>query len=106
VAVVGSAIQRRGWRNFGPLRLAGHWSTGSAEIAIMLLSKRPKNFAQHRLSAPASNLCPDRPLMCAVVMFFTTGPKQHQLLSSGLTYGFRRTVQHIMGHHEVGSPSW
>src|SRR6478672_6880267 len=33
----------------------------------------------------------------AVVMFFTPGPNNIMLLSSGLTYGFRRTVPHIMG---------
>jgi threonine/homoserine/homoserine lactone efflux protein len=32
-----------------------------------------------------------------VVMFFTPGPNNIMLLSSGLTYGFRRTVPHIMG---------
>jgi threonine/homoserine/homoserine lactone efflux protein len=33
----------------------------------------------------------------AVVMFFTPGPNNIMLLSSGLTYGFRRTVPHIVG---------
>jgi threonine/homoserine/homoserine lactone efflux protein len=33
----------------------------------------------------------------AVVMFFTPGPNNVMLLSSGLTYGFRRTVPHIAG---------
>ena len=33
----------------------------------------------------------------AVVMFFTPGPNNIMLLSSGLTYGFRRTVPHIAG---------
>jgi len=33
----------------------------------------------------------------AVVMFFTPGPNNIMLLSSGLTYGFRRTVPHILG---------
>jgi threonine/homoserine/homoserine lactone efflux protein len=36
-------------------------------------------------------------VMFAVVMFFTPGPNNIMLLSSGLTYGFRRTVPHIMG---------
>src|SRR6266403_1673284 len=36
-------------------------------------------------------------LLFAVVMFFTPGPNNIMLLSSGLTYGFRRTVPHIMG---------
>jgi threonine/homoserine/homoserine lactone efflux protein len=31
------------------------------------------------------------------VMFFTPGPNNIMLLSSGLTYGFRRTVPHIAG---------
>ena len=33
----------------------------------------------------------------AVVMFFTPGPNNIMLLSSGLTYGFRRTLPHILG---------
>lgn len=33
----------------------------------------------------------------AVVMFFTPGPNNIMLLSSGLTYGFRPTVPHILG---------
>jgi threonine/homoserine/homoserine lactone efflux protein len=33
----------------------------------------------------------------AVVMFFTPGPNNIMLLSSGLTYGFRRTIPHIVG---------
>jgi threonine/homoserine/homoserine lactone efflux protein len=35
--------------------------------------------------------------MFAVVMFFTPGPNNIMLLSSGLTYGFRRTIPHIAG---------
>jgi threonine/homoserine/homoserine lactone efflux protein len=33
----------------------------------------------------------------AAVMFFTPGPNNIMLLSSGLTYGFRPTVPHIAG---------
>ena len=33
----------------------------------------------------------------AVVMFFTPGPNNVMLLSSGLTHGFRRTLPHIAG---------
>lgn len=33
----------------------------------------------------------------AVVMYFTPGPNNVMLLSSGLTYGFRRTLPHIAG---------
>ena len=33
----------------------------------------------------------------AAVMFFTPGPNNIMLLSSGLTYGFRRTLPHIAG---------
>jgi threonine/homoserine/homoserine lactone efflux protein len=33
----------------------------------------------------------------AVVMFFTPGPNNIMLLSSGLTFGLRRTVPHIAG---------
>ena len=33
----------------------------------------------------------------ATVMYFTPGPNNVMLLSSGLTYGFRRTMPHIAG---------
>src|ERR1051325_630725 len=33
----------------------------------------------------------------ATVMFFTPGPNNIMLLSSGLTYGFRPTIPHIIG---------
>ena len=33
----------------------------------------------------------------AAVMFFTPGPNNIMLLSSGLTYGFRRSIPHIVG---------
>ena len=33
----------------------------------------------------------------ATVMFFTPGPNNIMVLSSGLTYGFRRTMPHILG---------
>jgi threonine/homoserine/homoserine lactone efflux protein len=33
----------------------------------------------------------------AAVMYFTPGPNNVMLLSSGLTYGFRRTLPHISG---------
>ena len=33
----------------------------------------------------------------AAVMCFTPGPNNVMLLSSGLTYGFRRSVPHILG---------
>ena len=36
-------------------------------------------------------------LMFAVVMFFTPGPNNIMLLSSGLTYGFRPTIPHMAG---------
>ena len=36
-------------------------------------------------------------VLFAVVMFFTPGPNNVMLLSSGLTYGFRRTLPHIAG---------
>src|ERR1700754_3020686 len=36
-------------------------------------------------------------VMFAPVMFFTPGPNNIMLLSSGLTYGFRLTIPHIMG---------
>ncbi len=36
-------------------------------------------------------------LVFVAVMFFTPGPNNVMLLSSGLTYGFRRTLPHIAG---------
>src|SRR3981189_2568230 len=36
-------------------------------------------------------------LIFAAVMFITPGPNNIMLLSSGLTYGFRRTLPHIAG---------
>ncbi len=33
----------------------------------------------------------------ATAMFFTPGPNNVMLLSSGLTYGFRRTLPHVAG---------
>ena len=36
-------------------------------------------------------------IVFATVMFFTPGPNNVMLLSSGLTYGFRRTLPHIAG---------
>jgi threonine/homoserine/homoserine lactone efflux protein len=36
-------------------------------------------------------------VLFAAVMFFTPGPNNIMLLSSGLTYGFRPTVPHILG---------
>jgi threonine/homoserine/homoserine lactone efflux protein len=36
-------------------------------------------------------------VLFATVMFFTPGPNNIMLLSSGLTYGFRPTIQHIAG---------
>src|SRR5437879_12447077 len=33
----------------------------------------------------------------AAVMFFTPGPNNVMLLSSGLTHGFRRTLPHVAG---------
>jgi threonine/homoserine/homoserine lactone efflux protein len=36
-------------------------------------------------------------VLFAIVMFFTPGPNNIMVMSSGLTYGFRRTVPHIAG---------
>jgi threonine/homoserine/homoserine lactone efflux protein len=36
-------------------------------------------------------------VMFATVMFFTPGPNNIMLLSSGVTYGFRPTIPHILG---------
>jgi threonine/homoserine/homoserine lactone efflux protein len=36
-------------------------------------------------------------VLFAIVMFFTPGPNNIMVLSSGLTYGFRRTLPHMAG---------
>src|SRR5580698_4991365 len=36
-------------------------------------------------------------IVFAAVMYFTPGPNNIMVMSSGLTYGFRRTVPHIAG---------
>jgi threonine/homoserine/homoserine lactone efflux protein len=36
-------------------------------------------------------------VLFAIVMFFTPGPNNIMLLSSGVTYGFRRTLPHVAG---------
>ena len=36
-------------------------------------------------------------VLFAAVMFFTPGPNNIMVMSSGLTYGFRRTLPHIAG---------
>jgi len=36
-------------------------------------------------------------ILFAIAMFFTPGPNNIMVLSSGLTYGFRRTLPHIAG---------
>lgn len=36
-------------------------------------------------------------IVFATVMYFTPGPNNVMLLSSGLTYGFRRTLPHVAG---------
>ena len=36
-------------------------------------------------------------IIFALVMFFTPGPNNIMLMSSGLTYGFRRTLPHMAG---------
>ena len=82
---------------FGPLRLAG-MITVVGGIAVMLLSKRAASAAEDRLSVPAmSQSLLIAFVVFAAVMFFTPGPNNIMLLSSGLTYGFRRTLPHIAG---------
>ena len=41
----------------------------------------------------------------AAVMYFTPGPNNIMLLSSGLTYGFRRTLAAYRRHHHRHAPS-
>src|SRR6202158_4338623 len=53
--------------------------------------------AQNRLSALMSQPLLIAFVVFAAVMFFTPGPNNVMLLSSGLTHGFRRTLPHIAG---------
>ena len=41
-------------------------------------------------------------LFATVMMFFTPGPNNIMLLSSGQTYGFRPTIPHIYGGSAAG----
>ena len=83
---------------FGPLRLAG-MVTVVGGIAVMLLSKRPQVLPEE--SPESLSTCRTRCsiafVVFAAVMFFTPGPNNIMVLSSGLTYGFRRTLPHIAG---------
>ena len=105
VPFVGSAASSVAFgERFGPLRLSGMVIVVCG-IAIMLLAKRQtrRNRIHRNTHCPRSPECPmSQPLLIAfvvfaVVMFFTPGPNNIMLLSSGLTYGFRRTVPHIAG---------
>ena len=55
------------------------------------------SFAEDRVRPPMSHSLLIAFVMFATVMFFTPGPNNIMLLSSGLTYGFRPTIPHIMG---------
>ena len=79
---------------FGPLRLAG-MVTVIGGIAVMLLAKRPQALPKSVGVMSHSLLVAF--ILFATVMFFTPGPNNIMLLSSGLTYGFRPTIPHIIG---------
>ena len=71
-------------------------------IAIMMMSKRRRSLPEQVLRESHEVATTSQPLFIAfvvfaVVMFFTPGPNNIMLLSSGLTYGFRRTLPHIAG---------
>ncbi len=55
------------------------------------------NPAEDRVSATMSHSLLIAFVIFAAVMYFTPGPNNIMLLSSGLTYGFRRTLPHIAG---------
>ena len=84
---------------FGALRLAG-MVTVVCGIAIMLLSKRPQASSKSRRrsqSAMSQLALYAAFVVFAAVMYFTPGPNNIMVMSSGLTYGFRRTLPHIAG---------
>ncbi len=82
---------------FGPLRLAG-MITVVGGIARDAAVEAFPSLAEDRMR-------PDRCrttlliafFVFAAVMYFTPGPNNIMVLSSGLTYGFRPTVPHIAG---------
>ena len=81
---------------FGPLRLAG-MVTVVGGIAVMLLSKRAVSRAEDRVSPNMSHSLLIALVVFGAVMAFTPGPNNVMVLSSGLTYGFRRSLPHIAG---------
>jgi hypothetical protein len=98
---------------FGPLRLAG-MVTVVGGIAVMLLSKRPRSVRSESLRKTSSAKDRVRPHVAFAsdrlrhvrhVMFFTPGPNNIMLLSSGLTYGFRPPSRTSWGSRSA-SPSW
>ena len=81
---------------FGPLRLAGmvivvvrHRGHAAVEAAASPARDRVRPTMSHSLLIAF--------VVFAAVMSFTPGPNNIMLLSSGLTYGFRRTLPHIAG---------
>ena len=84
---------------FGPLRLAG-MVTVVGGIAVMLLSEAAASRRRRSHEWPAmSHSLLIAFVMFATVMFFTPGPNNIMLLSSGLTYGFRPHHAAHRGHH-------
>src|SRR5205807_9143663 len=72
------------------------WSRWWAALPSCCWRSARKRCRRSR-EAPMSNSLLIAFVMFAVVMFFTPGPNNIMLLSSGLTYGFRPTIPHIMG---------
>src|SRR5688572_11399547 len=74
---------------------ASHWSrpttTRRCTAPICSANQNPAS----RVSVSQSLLIAF--VMFAAVMFFTPGPNNIMLLSSALTYGFRRTLPHLVG---------
>ena len=86
---------------FGPLRLAG-MVTVVGGIAVMLLRGGGKRSQSRSFQGSPERKAMSQSLLLAFlvfvsVMFFTPGPNNIMLLSSGLTYGFRRTLPHMAG---------
>src|SRR4029079_12306771 len=84
----------------GRLSRAPPWHLSSAQTEAgpaKLASPRCRAVCRRSREASMSHSLLIAFVLFATVMFFTPGPNNIMLLSSGLTYGFRPTIPHIMG---------
>ena len=74
-----------------------HRHHAAVEAAASRTNSRAKQFCRKSPECTMSQPLFIAFVVFAAVMFFTPGPNNIMVLSSGLTYGFRRTVPHIAG---------